>query len=123
MPKLEYQTELTDEMIAEAEGLVGKPLRIEQWNHEASLDTIRHYAWGVGDNNPLFCDEAYAAGARFGGIVAPPTFLYSCGSAGMGLGLAGMQPIYGGTRWEYLDWVKRGDRISLDARVGPVKVM
>jgi hypothetical protein len=41
----------------------------------------------------------------------------------MGLGLAGLQPIYGGTRWEYLDWIKRGDRITLDARVGPIKVM
>src|SRR3954468_12716769 len=121
--ELDFQNELTDEMIEEAESLVGTPLRIEQWNHEATLDTIRHYAWGVGDNNPLFCDERYAAGARFSGIVAPPTFLYSVWSAAMGLGLAGLQPIYGGTRWEYLDWIKRGDRVPLHPRVGPIKVM
>src|SRR4029453_9157688 len=109
MSKLEYQTELTDEMIAEAESLVGKPLRIEQWNHEATLDTIRHYAWGVGDNNPLYCDEEYAANSQYGGIIAPPTFLYSIFSAAMGLGMIGLQPVYGGTKWEFYEVIRRGD--------------
>ena len=123
MPKLQYQTELTDAMVEEAEALVGRPLRIEQWNHEATLDTIRHYAWGVGDNNPLYCDEAYAAGTQYGGIIAPPTFLYSIFSAAMGLGLVGLQPIYGGTSWEFFELIRRGDRLRCDAKVGPVKVL
>ncbi|MFD9552377.1 MaoC family dehydratase N-terminal domain-containing protein [Nocardia salmonicida] len=123
MPKLEYQNELTDEMISEAESLVGKPLRIEQWNHEATMDTIRHYAWGVGDNNPLYCDEGYAEASVHGGIIAPPTFLYSIFSAAMGLGLVGLQPVYGGTKWEFLETIRRGDRIKCEAKVGPIKVM
>jgi acyl dehydratase len=123
VPKLQYQTDLTDEMITEAESLVGKPLRVEQWNHEATLDTIRHYAWGVGDNNPLYCDEGYAANSMYGGIIAPPTFLYSIFSAAMGLGLTGIQPIYGGTRWTFHEVIRRGDRIHCEARVGPIKVL
>lgn len=123
MPKLEYQTDLTDEMIAEAEKLVGTPLRIEQWNHEATRDTIRHYAWGVGDNNPLYNDPAYAASTIYGGIIAPPTFLYSIFSAAMGLGMAGVQPIYGGTKWEFYEVIKRNDEITCEAKVGPIKVM
>jgi len=110
-------------MIAEAEALVGTKLRLEQWNYEASLDSIRHYAWGVGDDNPLWYDEEYAEKSRFGGIVAPPTFLYSCWSAAMGLGMVGLQPIYGGTKWEFYEPIRRGDRIKAEGSVGPIKVM
>ncbi len=123
MPKLQYQTDLTDQMIEEAESLVGQPLRIEQWNHEATFDTIRHYTWGVGDNNPLYCDEEYAAATKYGDIIAPPTFLYSIFSAAMGLGMTGIQPIYGGTEWEFYEVIRRGDRLRCDARVGPIKIL
>jgi acyl dehydratase len=123
VPKLQYQTDLTDQMIEEAESLGGQPLRIEQWNHEATFDTIRHYTWGVGDNNPLYCDEEYAAATKYGDIIAPPTFLYSIFSAAMGLGMTGIQPIYGGTEWEFYEVIRRGDRLRCDARVGPIKIL
>ena len=44
---------------------------------KASLDNIRRYGDGAGDYNPLYRDEQHAANSRFGGITAPPTFLYS----------------------------------------------
>ena len=34
---------------------------LEPWCHEATRDNIRHYAHGIGDDNPLWCDPAYAA--------------------------------------------------------------
>ena len=40
---------------------------LEPWCHEATRDNIRHYAHGIGDDNPLWCDPAYAARTRFGG--------------------------------------------------------
>lgn len=123
MAKLEYQTELTDELIEEARSLEGKELRIEQWNDEATIDTIRHYAWGVGDNNPLYRDRDYAASSVYGGVIAPPTFLYSIFSGAMGLGLAGVQPVYAGTKWEFFEVIRRGDEITAHAKVGPIKVM
>jgi acyl dehydratase len=123
MPKLEYQTDLTDELIADAESLVGTELRIEQWNHEATRDAIRHYAWGVGDNNPLYVDPEYAATTGYGGLIAPPTFLYSIFSAAMGLGMPGIQPVYGGTKWEFYEIIRRNDEIRCEARVGPLKVL
>ena len=43
---------------------------------EANLDNIRRFGDGVGDYNPLWRDEAHAAGSRFGMITAPPPFLY-----------------------------------------------
>ena len=35
---------------------------IEPWNYEATRDGIRHYAHGIGDDNPLWCDPAYGTG-------------------------------------------------------------
>ena len=35
---------------------------VEPWCYEATRDNIRHYAHGIGDDNPLWCDPAYAAG-------------------------------------------------------------
>ena len=50
----------------------------EPWCYEATRDNIRHYAHGIGDDNPLWCDPEYAANSRFGGIVSCPSFLFAC---------------------------------------------
>ena len=50
---------------------------LEPWCHEATRDAIRHYAHGIGDDNPLWCDPGYAANTRWGGIVALPSFLFA----------------------------------------------
>ena len=50
---------------------------LEPWCHEATRDNIRHYAHGIGDDNPLWCDPEYAAKTQYGGIVALPSFLFS----------------------------------------------
>ena len=78
-------------------GLDGTPIRVEQWNNEASWDSIRHYALGLGDDNPLFCDPGYAQGTPYGTILAPPTFPYTAFDGAVGAGLPGVQPIYAGT--------------------------
>jgi hypothetical protein len=36
---------------------------------------IRHWAAALEDHNPVYTDPAFAAGTRFGGIVAPPLML------------------------------------------------
>ena len=117
---LEFVEQISDQMIDEAHALEGRPIRVEPWNHEASLDSIRHYAWGVGDSNPLFSDEEYAASSAHGGIIAPPTFLYSSFDGAIGLGFPGVQPIYAGTAWEFHETIRRGDRITPRAAMGPV---
>ncbi len=35
---------------------------------------ILMFARSIGDPNPIYADEAYAAGTEVGGIIAPPTF-------------------------------------------------
>ena len=55
--------------------LKAKPITI-------TADIIQRYARSIGDNNPLYFDEAYAKTTRFGGLIAPPSihalFLFAC---------------------------------------------
>lgn len=44
------------------------------FNHEVTADGVRHFVNGYGDDDPRYCDEDYAAGTRWKGITAPPTF-------------------------------------------------
>ena len=41
----------------------------EPWCYEATRDNIRHYAHGIGDDNPLWCDPAYAKNTKFGDVI------------------------------------------------------
>jgi acyl dehydratase len=107
---------LDADALEQARAMIGMPIRIEQWNHEASRDTIRHYAWGIGDDNPLWCDPVYAAKTRWGGIVAPPTFLYGVFDAVVAPGLPDIQWIYSGADWTFFHPVRRNDEIVAKAR-------
>ena len=49
----------------------------EPWCYEATRDNIRHYAHGIGDDNPLWCDPDYAAQTKYGNVIAPPSFLFA----------------------------------------------
>ena len=42
---------------------------------EVEKGAIRRFADAIGDSNPLYRDEQYARRTRFGGIIAPPTFV------------------------------------------------
>ena len=103
---------LTDDMVATARNTIGMAIRIEQYNYEASRDSIRHYAWGLGDDNPLYSDPEYAKKTRWGGIIAPPTFLYGVFDAVIAPGLPDIQWIYSGTDWFFDQVVRRNDEIT-----------
>ena len=52
-----------------------------RWPHniEVTQDAIRHYAFALGDDNPLYCDPNYAESTRWDGLIAPPTFAWTMG--------------------------------------------
>lgn len=89
----------------------------EPWCYEATRDNIRHYAHGIGDDNPLWCDPDYAAGTRHGGIVALPSFLFSTSRIVSGYvgGLPGVHAMWSGADWTWHKPVKRNDTISTEA--------
>lgn len=108
-------------VLAEARALIGTALRVEQWNHQATRDAIRHYAWGVGDDNPLYSDPDYAARSRFGSIVAPPTFPYSAYEGVIAPGLPGYSWFYAGADWLFDKPVLVGEELKAQAALSAVK--
>ena len=72
---------LTDEAIERSRLRLGvpQPQQNPPHNYEVTTDGCRHFAYGYGDDNPLYCDPAYAAGTRWGTLIAPPNFLYTMG--------------------------------------------
>ena len=92
------------------------------WNEQATRDGIRHYAYGFGDDNPLWVDPEHAAASRWGGIIAPPGFLEGAGltpripsrpedrDRGKGA-LSGVHMFWAGDHIRYFAPVREGDRL------------
>ncbi|WP_206208822.1 FAS1-like dehydratase domain-containing protein, partial [Vogesella mureinivorans] len=81
---------------------------------EATRDAIRHYAHGIGDDNPLWCDPEYAATTKYGSIVALPSFLFTTSRIVSGYcgGLSGVHAMWAGADWTWHQPVLRGDTIT-----------
>jgi acyl dehydratase len=83
---------ITDQAIENLRGWLGVERRERGWNAVVTEDAIWHFALGVGDDNPLWWDRAHAESSRWGRMFAPPTFLYTCGNAGLRVGEEGIYP-------------------------------
>src|ERR1700712_5611224 len=72
---------LTDDAFARSRLRLGvpPPHKNKPHNYEVTWDGLRHFAFGYGDDTPLYCHPDYPAGTRWAGLVAPPTFLYTMG--------------------------------------------
>lgn len=105
--------------LAEARSLVGVDLRRtgQSWNTEASPDAVRHFCWGIGDDNPLFCDPAYGRASAGGTGLAPGCFLYTVDTTVVAPKLRGIQWLYGGTDWEWFEPIRHRDSFSVRARL------
>src|SRR4051794_9867390 len=108
---------ITDEEIEKVRQLIGVPLRLQQYNSEATLDTIRHFAQGAGDENPLWVDEDYAAAGPYGQIVGPPTFPYSIFAAGVTPGFGGLQVFFGTGTWIWKRPMRRNERVVASTKL------
>ncbi len=91
----------------------------EPWCYEATRDNIRHYAHGIGDDNPLWSDPEYAAKTQHGGIIALPSFLFATSRIVSGYvgGLPGVHAMWSGADWTWHKTVKRNDTISTEAHL------
>ena len=86
---------ITEARLEELRATSGEVSELPQFNQYAGLDAIRHFALGRGDDNPLFCDPAYAAGTRWQNVIAPATFVFSCGFP-RSRGLPGVHGLFSG---------------------------
>lgn len=87
---------------------------------EATRDNIMNFADAVGDANPLWINEEYARKSRFGGITAPPTFLYNVHHGSTpALGPPGVPPamglavLYAGAELEFFRPIRLGDEFTV----------
>jgi acyl dehydratase len=73
---------LTDESFERSRARIGIPLRINPAHiTEVNADASRHFCYGYGDDNPLYCDPEYGGKTRWGSLVAPPNFTYCMGES------------------------------------------
>ena len=65
--------EITDHDIDRQRQLLewDEPSKMADYVQTASADSIRNWSYGCGDDNPLFCDPAYARKTRWGSVIAP----------------------------------------------------
>ncbi|MFI5015254.1 MAG: MaoC family dehydratase, partial [Hyphomicrobiales bacterium] len=109
---------ITDQALDELRERIGKKIEdtLEPWCHEATRDNIRHYAHGIGDDNPLWCEPEIAAKSSHGGIVALPSFLFATSRIVSGYvgGLAGVHAMWAGANWTWHRWVRRNEEIATE---------
>ena len=105
---------LTEEMRQQAIGLEGSPVTVE-----VEKGAIIKFAQAIGDDNPLFNDEEKARRSRYGGLIAPPTFLRSITSIRpmLPFTLPLVRHLDGGSDWEYFEPIRVGDRITAAAKL------
>lgn len=72
---------LTDAALARSRARLGVPQPLQRAPHnlEVTRDGTRHFAYGYGDDNPLYCDPDYGRQSRWGTLLAPPGFMYTMG--------------------------------------------
>lgn len=111
-----YFPVITEEALEELRQRIGIKITktLEPWVEEANKDAIRHFTYGIGDDNPLWTDMEYARKTRFGTIIAPPCFLYATNRVISGYvgGLPGIHAMFAGTNWIWYLPIRLGDQIQ-----------
>ena len=105
--------------LEEARSLIGVDLRRtnQTWNTEAAPDSVRHFCWSLGDENPLFCDPQYGQASRWKSALAPGCFLYTIDTTVVAPKLRGIQWLYGGTDFEWYRPIRHRDSFKVRARL------
>ena len=105
---------ITPEKIERRNFRANKPYipRTVYFNKQASKDGVKHFVNGMGDDNPLFTDEEYAKKTKYGGLIAPGSYLYTVQWVAPGTGMPGIHAWYSGGDWEWYRPVFVGDEFD-----------
>lgn len=117
--------EITDEDIERQRQLLGydEPSKHGEYIQTVSVDAIRNWAYGIGDDNPLYCDPDYARTTRWGQVIAPAMMIGSINKPLKGDPLPdeikalkkslfrGIHVFVSGSDWEFYRPVYPGDTI------------
>src|SRR5438309_3890304 len=110
---------ITEEGLDDLRKRIGVTIGVtaEPWCYEATRDNIRHYAHGIGDDNPLWCDPAYGKTARYGDLIALPSCLFACSRIVSGYvdGLPGVHAMFAGCDFTWYKPIHRNAQMSTSA--------
>ena len=108
---------LTEEMIQKAIGQKSAPR-----SSDIEKGAIIKFAQAIEDDNPVYNDEQAARESRYGGLIAPPTFLRSVGvdRPEYPFDMPFTRLLDGGSDWEYFYTVRAGDRITAVAEIADI---
>ncbi|WP_446045426.1 FAS1-like dehydratase domain-containing protein [Streptomyces olivaceus] len=103
----------TEEMLTSMRNLIGTELRTDACvnNEYATRLAILRFAEGIGDDNPLWTDEKYAEAGPFGGIIAPPSFIFAC-LGSVQVGWRGLGGFHAETDVTFHAPIRVGDKIT-----------
>ena len=111
---------------------IGVTRPVPGWNRLVTSEGVEHFALGIGDDNPLWWDDAYAAASTHGGRVAPPCYLYSHaggprlrpehGHASTDRFLPGVMGLLAGEKWRWRRLPRVGERICAESALVEVSV-
>ncbi len=111
-----------EEVLAAARAAIG--VRGQAVSHRIELGAIRRFVESIGDTSPLYTDAEYARTTRFGGIIAPPTFLCTLRSGGAALPVQfGRVTLNGGNEYEGFRPVRPGDVITAQSQLADVRAV
>jgi acyl dehydratase len=101
-------------------GMTGPPV-----TQVIEYGAILRFVEAVGDDHPLYRDPEYARRTRWGGIIAPPTFLCTIRTESPQLKDVGVTfgtvNLNGGNTYEAYEPVRPGDVICAQTRVADVR--
>ncbi len=92
--------------------------------YEVGKEKIKEYAMAIKNPDPHYLDEEFAAGTKYGTIIAPPTFAAVYAARNIGpiffdseLKLNITMIIHGEQEYEFLDVVRAGDLLVTEAEI------
>ena len=106
------QGKITEEALKKFQERVGIQLRIDRQNELASRESILAWIRGIGDTNPLWRDEEYAAKSCYGKLAAPPSWLYSVFITYVQQGALETFSLGSSSPWEFYKPILVGDVIK-----------
>jgi acyl dehydratase len=100
-----------------------EPMKTAEYVQTLSHDSIRNWAYGCGDDNPLFTDPDYARKTRWGGVIAPGMMVGQVSAPMLGDPtppevkalkkslFKGIHVFVSGANWQFYRPVRPGDKI------------
>ncbi|WP_218018826.1 FAS1-like dehydratase domain-containing protein [Novosphingobium rosa] len=80
-------------------------------NELATRIAILRFCEGIGDDNPLWTDKSYGEQTVYGGLIAPPSFIFAC-MASVQFGWAGLGGFHAETTMEFHKPIRMNDTID-----------